>query len=431
MPWRPEADPTCPNGTAWRASDGNCYNGYAFTINFDLSSLNLTLPDEIIYGIAYNTRTHGYNPIGQSGPYDSLNVGLRKATPPSVGTDPEPGVLYVYGTHAIAYGDNGADGLNVFRRDTGWNDGNQANFYSPAVRFNLTAPTMSFVPSATTFCANGATLTINLADVVNLYGYQFAVNYDKSIVNASGEFINAFVDTQNSAYFPPGWNATCSDGVCRFAVTKGPPALPISGSGDVARVTFTAVKNGTFNATLSSDILSDPDGFAIAHTTPVAAPMTVSCFAQVNGVVRLQGRVTPIDAGQVALSGGPSGWSSAQPFNATTGAFSFTDIPVSPSGTAYTFDATHLLYLGNRMIHTLMPGQNYVAPTTRLLGGDANNDTYINIGDLACIGNDFGKTAAESTCTGGSSDITADDAVNILDLTMAGSNYGKLTWIEW
>ena len=54
IPWRPEADPSC--GTAWKSdSDGLCYNGYAFNIAFDLTSLNLTLPNEIIYGIAYNT----------------------------------------------------------------------------------------------------------------------------------------------------------------------------------------------------------------------------------------------------------------------------------------------------------------------------------------------------------------------------------------
>jgi hypothetical protein len=27
IPWRPAADPTCPGGSAWRAGDGQCYNG--------------------------------------------------------------------------------------------------------------------------------------------------------------------------------------------------------------------------------------------------------------------------------------------------------------------------------------------------------------------------------------------------------------------
>ncbi len=66
IPWRPAADPTCATVTAWRASDGNCYNGYAFTIKFDFASQALSLPNEIIFGLAYNTNTWGYQPIGAS-----------------------------------------------------------------------------------------------------------------------------------------------------------------------------------------------------------------------------------------------------------------------------------------------------------------------------------------------------------------------------
>ena len=80
IPWRPEADPTCATPSAWRASDSNCYNGYAFNITFDMASLNLTLPNDIIVGIAYNTNTWGYNPIGLPGPYESLNVGALGTT---------------------------------------------------------------------------------------------------------------------------------------------------------------------------------------------------------------------------------------------------------------------------------------------------------------------------------------------------------------
>jgi hypothetical protein len=35
-----------------------------------------TVPNSLIYGLAFNTETWGANPIGTSGPYNSLNFGL-------------------------------------------------------------------------------------------------------------------------------------------------------------------------------------------------------------------------------------------------------------------------------------------------------------------------------------------------------------------
>lgn len=119
IPWRPEADPTCGNGTAWRASDGQCYNGYAFTITFDLMGVPLTLPNDIIVGIAYNTNTWGYSPIGQSGPYESLNVGAVGGSP-SAGTDVDPDAVFWNTAFAGFYADGGPGG--TFRTDTHWTD---------------------------------------------------------------------------------------------------------------------------------------------------------------------------------------------------------------------------------------------------------------------------------------------------------------------
>jgi hypothetical protein len=116
IPWRPEADPTCPaGGTAWRASDGNCYNGYAFTITFDFTGT--TVPDQIIYGVAYNTNSWGYAPIGQPGPYESLNFGLARV-PPTTGSNPLPDTAFV-----------ASGAMPVFVKQTGWTP------YSGAITF--------------------------------------------------------------------------------------------------------------------------------------------------------------------------------------------------------------------------------------------------------------------------------------------------------
>jgi hypothetical protein len=128
IPWRPVADATCPGGTAWRAGDGKCYNGLALTIAFDFTGT--TVPNQIIYGVAYNTLTWGYHPIGVPGPYESLNFGLAQVSP-TVGSNPFPDTAY-WNTQTGNYADGGTGGVGVFRRDTAWTP------YSGAISF-LTA----------------------------------------------------------------------------------------------------------------------------------------------------------------------------------------------------------------------------------------------------------------------------------------------------
>lgn len=98
IPWRPEADVTCAGGTAWRAANGSCYNGFAFTVTFDFTGV--TVPDQIIYGLAFNTTDYGSAPTGQLGPYDSLNFGLTTAAP-ATGSNPLAGTVYSNGSDML------------------------------------------------------------------------------------------------------------------------------------------------------------------------------------------------------------------------------------------------------------------------------------------------------------------------------------------
>lgn len=128
MPYRPTADDgtNCKDGSgaptgAWW--DGTtCYNGKAFKISFDLDGV--TLPDNVIIGVAYNTSHYGYAPIGnttcnatpQGCPYDSLNVGTNPT--PSVGTaEPTPDDAYYNTSFAGFYCDGGTGGTGTFRLD--------------------------------------------------------------------------------------------------------------------------------------------------------------------------------------------------------------------------------------------------------------------------------------------------------------------------
>ncbi len=97
VPFRPSATPAChtapvPVPGGWQGPGGLCFNGFAFTVDFDLAGV--TVPDEIIFSIAFNTSTYGNPPVdGTTGPYDSLNVGLvPTSVPPVTGTDADTNV---------------------------------------------------------------------------------------------------------------------------------------------------------------------------------------------------------------------------------------------------------------------------------------------------------------------------------------------------
>jgi hypothetical protein len=169
LPYRPSYEPSgpCPvsgNYHPWHSTvDNGCYNGLAHEVTFTLPSGH-TLPDELIWGISFNTQNYGSAPTGKSGPYNSLNVGTKTFSgEPSYGADVEPNGVFQNSLWAGEYGDNGANGLGTFRDDTGtinidWSD------YKPLACFaaacTVSAPTGSPSPSATPYQSiEGATGT--------------------------------------------------------------------------------------------------------------------------------------------------------------------------------------------------------------------------------------------------------------------------------
>lgn len=103
--------PWCPT----TLDDGSAYphNGVSFPIRFNFAG-DKTLPETIAVMVAYNTQSGGFNPIGQSGPYNLLNVALQPSAP-TVGTDHSPTNLLRYTTRLVStnYGNNLAPLLTV------------------------------------------------------------------------------------------------------------------------------------------------------------------------------------------------------------------------------------------------------------------------------------------------------------------------------
>jgi hypothetical protein len=163
MPYRPTADDgtncNAANGKAGEWWDGSsCYNGKAFKISFDLNN-NVTLPDNVIIGVAYNTTHHGYAPIGESAscyatpqgcPYDSLNIGTSGA--PTVGssepTDQDAYVNSSWGGKDGFYCDSNSDTpgpVGVFRLDSGcWTDQDGVTPVIPAIKVEASGGKSSY-----------------------------------------------------------------------------------------------------------------------------------------------------------------------------------------------------------------------------------------------------------------------------------------------
>ncbi len=122
IPYRPTSDPTCASPTAWRDTNGNCFNGINHVVLFDLSGI--TVPNTIVYGVAFNTQSYGDTPAGSNGPYNALNVSL--ATGASVGANDNEDEVYWDSTYP---------GRTAgFASDSGWGaSGNPAVLFTAVI----------------------------------------------------------------------------------------------------------------------------------------------------------------------------------------------------------------------------------------------------------------------------------------------------------
>jgi uncharacterized protein YodC (DUF2158 family) len=113
--YRPSANnEKCTGADAgkWWNPDGNggvgaCQNSIAQLLTFDFSTLPapVTLPDNVVWTVAYNTSQSGYTPVGTGTAcftsdggcgYDSLNVGVKSYSgAPYAGTDVAEGTVFL------------------------------------------------------------------------------------------------------------------------------------------------------------------------------------------------------------------------------------------------------------------------------------------------------------------------------------------------
>lgn len=109
IPYRPSADPSCPAangnpaGARWvNPATGLCQNSILKVLTFtNWTTSPVTLPDDVVWTVQFNTSSSGYNPVGacNSTPdcaYDSLNVGAKSyPNAPYAGTDTVEDLAYI------------------------------------------------------------------------------------------------------------------------------------------------------------------------------------------------------------------------------------------------------------------------------------------------------------------------------------------------
>jgi hypothetical protein len=129
--YRPSADPGCttaPYAGGFKNAAGECVNGQLEPVSFNMAGV--TLPNQVIVSLSYNTSTSGYGqPAPSGGPADSLNVAL--AGPAATGTTlrEHEGSYFASGVFGSA------DDVFQFQADE---EPNETVGYEPAISISAT-----------------------------------------------------------------------------------------------------------------------------------------------------------------------------------------------------------------------------------------------------------------------------------------------------
>jgi phage baseplate assembly protein W len=113
------------------------------------------------------------------------------------------------------------------------------------------------------------TINISIANVTNLYGWEFKLYYNNTMLNGTGIIEGPFLSTSGSTFF------NVSDFNDAYNVTHGRVwatgvllgnVSGVNGSGVLASVTFMCKEFGSSILQLVDTTLGDPEGAAIIHT---------------------------------------------------------------------------------------------------------------------------------------------------------------------
>lgn len=160
------------------------------------------------------------------------------------------------------------------------------------------APVLSMSTAAS---ASGIDLSVSVQDVVDLYAYQFTLNFDPTLLTALGGTEGAFLPSGGSTFFHAGDIDNIAGFITFVLGTLIGPVDGVDGSGDLATFSFDVRQGGSASFSLSDVLLIDSNLADIpveARDLVVSVPEPASLWLAATGLFAVLGgrKTRPITA---------------------------------------------------------------------------------------------------------------------------------------
>jgi Cohesin domain len=142
---------------------------------------------------------------------------------------------------------------------------------------SLLAGTIAVQPAAPTVTVGQTfTLSVNISGAADLYGYQFDLGFNPTVLQAISVTEGVFLGTGGPTIFLPGTIDNVGGSITFNADILNGAASGVNGSGDLLDVTFQALAAGSSGVPIFNLIALDSFGLGLTETT---AGSTVSVSA--------------------------------------------------------------------------------------------------------------------------------------------------------
>jgi hypothetical protein len=131
-------------------------------------------------------------------------------------------------------------------------------------------------------------VNISVSDVIDLYSYQFDLNYNPSVLQYVSASPGPFLSSDGTSVFPFFPNPSTPGFLDNFAATRMGVSYGVSGSGVIATIRFRSLSAGTSNLVFSNELLYDSTLMTpLLHTTSYGVvdvlPSSVCANADLDG----------------------------------------------------------------------------------------------------------------------------------------------------